>query len=188
MREAVRVSRYAIVSVFFEGFRRRNPGAVVNAVVSLLATYLPAVVEWRYGVEFRPWQRLYLNAGVLTHAVGMLGPYDDVWWWDHLTHTSSSTLLGGFILVRARQRGRDPRPRVLAGVIGVGALWELMEYTIHGVSRRVGLEPLLVSYGAEDTLLDLSFDLLGAILVLVFGDRLFSNLIRDDDSPADGRR
>lgn len=179
-REAVRASRYALLWVFLAGFRRRNPGAVVNAVVSLVATYLPVLVEWRYDVEFRPWQRLYLNAGMLTHAVGMLGPYDDVWWWDHLTHTYSSSLLGGLIFVRARRRGRDPRPRVLVGVLGVGVLWELVEYIIHVVSRHVGLEPLLVSYGAEDTLLDLVFDLLGAILVLVFGDRLFSNLVRDD--------
>jgi hypothetical protein len=185
-REAARASRYAILGVFVAGIRRGNPGAVVNALVSFVATYLPGVVEWRYGVEFRPWQRLYLNAGMLAHAVGMLGPYEDVWWWDHVTHTSSSTLLGGFVHVRARRRGRDPRPRVLAGVLGVGALWEAMEYVIHGVSRRVGLEPLLIPYGREDTLLDLVFDLLGALLVLAFGDRLLPNLVRQDGRASDG--
>ena len=184
--EAARASRYAILGVFVAGIRRRNPGAVVNALVSFLATYLPRVVEWRYGVEFHPWQRLYLNVGMLAHAVGMLGPYEDVWWWDHVTHTCSSTLVGGFVHVRARRRGRDPRPRVLAGVLGVGVFWETVEYVIHGVSRRVGLEPLLVPYGTEDTLLDLVFDLLGALLVIAFGDRFLSNLLREDDRESGG--
>jgi len=185
-REAARASRYAILGVFVAGIRRGNPGAVVNALVSFVATYLPRVVEWRYGVEFQPWQRFYLNAGMLAHAVGMLGPYEDVWWWDHVTHMCSSTLLGGFVHVRARRRGHDPRPRVVGVVLCVGVLWELMEYAIHGVSRRVGLEPLLIPYGPEDTLLDLVFDLLGAVLVLAFGDRLLPNLLRKDDRESDG--
>jgi hypothetical protein len=158
----------------------------VNALVTFTATYLPGVVEWRYGVSFRPWQRLYLNVGMLAHAVGMLGPYDDTWWWDHVTHTCSSTLLGGLIHARARQEGRDPSPRVLAGVLCGGVLWELVEYAIHGVSRRVGLEPLLIQYGREDTLLDLAFDLLGALLVLAFGDRLLPNLGGGEDRGSSG--
>jgi hypothetical protein len=180
-REATRASRYAILGVFVAGIRRRNPGAVVNALVSFVATYLPRVVEWRYGVEFRPWQRLYLNVGMLAHAVGMLGPYDDVWWWDHVTHAYSSTLLGGFVHLRARRRGRDPRPHVLGVVLCVGVLWELMEYAIHGVCRRIGLEPLLIPYGREDTLFDLVFDLLGALLVIALGGRLLP-----DESGEDG--
>ena len=178
--EAGRAVRYAILGVLVSGVRRRDPSAVVNATVSFCATYLPVVVEWRYDVEFRPWQRLYLSVGMLTHAVGMLGPYDDTWWWDHVTHTHSSTLVGGLIHVVARRGGRDPRSRVLGGVLVAGVLWEIMEYVIHGVSRRVGLEPLLVPYGAEDTLQDLFFDLLGALLVLAFANRLLSNLVRDD--------
>ena len=56
-----------------------------------------------------------------------------------------------------------------------------------GVSRRVGLEPLLIPYGSEDTLFDLLFDLVGALLVLGFADRLLGNLVRDDDpTPSDG--
>jgi hypothetical protein len=173
--------RAAIVAVFVVGIRRRNPGAVANAVIALAGTYLPDVVERRYSVEFHPWQRVYSQTAMLTHAIGMLGPYDDVWWWDHLTHTHSATLLGGLVHVVARRRGRDPRPRVLAGIVGLGALWELLEYVIHVVSRRVGLEPVLVSYGRIDTLLDLVFNVLGAFLTLALGDRLLGNLVGRDD-------
>lgn len=180
-REAECGIRYAIVGVFVAGFQRRNPGAVVSAVVALAATRLPGLVERQYDVEFRPWQRLYAETAMLTHAVGMLGPYDDVWWWDRLAHTHSSTLLGGIIHAAARRRGRDPTPRVLVGVVGSGLLWEFLEYAVHSVSRRVGLDPLLVAYGPDDTFFDLVYNLLGALLVVAFGDRLLRNFDRRDD-------
>lgn len=180
-RTVERAIRYAILAVFGLGFRQRNPGAVVNAVVAFAVSYVPDFVEHLFGVEFRPWQRVYTVTAMLAHAVGMLGPYDNTRWWDHVTHTLSATLFGGFVHAAANRRGRDPRPRVLAATIVVGVLWEFMEYATHAVSRRLGIEPLLVPYSTSDTLLDLCFDLLGALLVLAFGDRLLRNFTRDAD-------
>lgn len=172
--------RWGLVAVFGEGVRRRDPGAVVNGVVSLAATYLPDLAESRYNVEFRPWQRVYAAVAMLAHAVGMLGPYDDTWWWDHVTHTISATLFSGVVHVAANRRGHDPRPRVLAAIAVGGVLWELLEYAIHAASRRVGIEPVLVSYSARDTLVDLVFNVVGALLVLAFGDRLLGNFTGQD--------
>ncbi|SFS95738.1 hypothetical protein [Halostagnicola kamekurae] len=175
-RSMERGIRYALVSVLIAGVRRRNPGAVVNAAVAAIGTYLPDVVERVFDVELRPWQRLYVDTAMITHAVGMLGPYDEVWWWDHLTHTHSATILGGAVFAISRRRGSDPRPRVIAAVAALGLLWELLEYAIHVVARRAGVEPILVTYGAKDTALDLIFDLVGAFLVLAFGDRILGDL------------
>ena len=177
-RETERGIRYAILAVFVVGFRRRNVGAVVNAVVAIAATYLPGVVEAHYDVEFLPWQRVYTATAMFTHAVGMLGPYEEIGWWDHLTHTHSATILGGLVHVAARRRDRDPRPRVLAVVVCLGVLWELMEHTIRAVATRLGLEPILITYGKKDTFFDLCFNVLGAFLVLAFGDRLLRNFQR----------
>jgi len=174
-REAERGIRYGIVAVFVVGLRRRNLGAVVNAVAALVLSYLPGVAERLFDVELQAWQRLYTVTALLNHAVGMLGPYEEVWWWDHLTHAHSASVLGGVVHALARRRGRDPRPRVLAVVVGLGVLWELVEYVIHAAFRRVGLEPILVPYGRRDTLFDLLFDLVGALLVLALGDRLLDN-------------
>lgn len=182
-REAERGIRYAILAVFVVGVRRRDPGSVFNAIVALAATYLPGAVEHRYDVTLRPWQRTYLSTAMLTHAVGMLGPYDDIWWWDHVTHTHSATILGGVTFAAARRRGRDPRPRVVAVVACAGVLWELAEYGIHATATRLGFEPLLVSYGKTDTFFDLVFDLVGALLVLVLGDSLLENMTPVDESP-----
>jgi VanZ family protein len=176
-----RAIRTGIAVFFAEGLRKRSPGAVVNALVAFGGAHLPAILERRPTVKLRPWQRIYVETAMLTHAAGMLGPYDDIWWWDHLTHIHSSTVLGGLIHVRSRRLGVDPKPRVVTGVVTMGVLWEVMEYIVHVASRRVGLEPILVSYGKTDTLLDLVSNLVGAVLVLVFGDALLGNLLRPEN-------
>ncbi|WP_245998523.1 hypothetical protein [Halalkalicoccus subterraneus] len=169
--------RYGIVSVFVVGIRRRDPGAIVNAVLAFVAASLPDAIEHWHDVEFRPWQRVYASIAMLLHAVGMLGPYDDIWWWDHLTHTFSATLLSGIVYTASRNRGRDPQADVIGAVVGLGTLWELMEYLLHALANRLGFEPVLVAYGPIDTALDLVFDLLGAVLVLVVGDSALENFL-----------
>ncbi len=179
-RTAKRGLRYALVTVFIVGVRQRKPGAVANALLAALGTYVSDVVEHRYDIELQAWHHLYIDSAMVTHAVGMLGPYDDIRWWDHLTHTHSATILGGAVFAISRRRGRDPCPRVIAVVALVGVLWELAEYAIHSVANRLGVEPILVTYGRTDTALDLLFDLVGALLVLAFGDRVLGDL-----APAD---
>lgn len=171
----------ATLAVFVEGLRQRNPNAVANAALMVLATYLPDIAEGRYGIEFRPWQRVYTAVTMFAHAVGFLGPYEETWWWDHVTHVLSATLLGGFVHVAAHRRGHDRDRAVLASIIGGGLLWEGLEYAIHRVSHRLGVEPLLVHYGPRDTVKDLLFNLFGALLVLGFGDRLLGNFTGSAD-------
>lgn len=173
--------RCATLFVFVEGLRERNLNAVVNAAFMFTATYLPDIAEGKYNIDFQPWQRAYTEMTMLAHAVGFLGPYDDIWWWDHLTHTLSATLLGGFVHVAAHRRDRSPKRDVLTAIVGGSLLWESMEYAIHGLSNRLGIEPVLVYYGPRDTLGDLLFNLLGALLVIVLGDRFLQNFIRNID-------
>jgi hypothetical protein len=56
----------------------------------------------------------------------------------------------------------------------------IVEYAVHTV-KRLGLEPVLVSYGTKETVLDLGFNLISALLVLGFGDRILkiSRPVRD---------
>ncbi|MGM0397475.1 MAG: hypothetical protein ACQEQY_00645 [Halobacteriota archaeon] len=176
-----RVIRMGLAAIVVEGIRKRNPGVVVNGLLAFQGAFLPPHLERRFGVEFRPWQRIHVETAMVTHAFGMLGPYDDIWWWDHLTHIHSSTLLGGLIHVHSRRSDEDPRQRIITGTAIMGILWEIMEYIIHAVSRRIGLEPILVSYSARDTALDLVFNLVGAVLVLLFGDTLLGNLVRREN-------
>lgn len=96
-----------------------------------------------------------------------------------ISHTHSATLLSGIVYAVSRRRGRDPRLDVIGVVACVSVLWELMEYVSHVITSRLGSEPILVTYS--------TFDLLGAVLVLVFADQLLENFIADTtQSPSAG--
>jgi len=172
--------RYAIIAVFIIGIRQRNPGAVVNAVLAYFGTCVPDIVERESAIEFRPWQRLYVATAMLLHAIGMLGPYDDIRGWDHVTHTLSASIVGGATFVAAKRRGKDPLRPTLGSVITLGVLWEITEYLIHATANRLGVNPILVFYSRKDTVLDLVFNLVGAFLVIVFGNRYLANLLESD--------
>lgn len=169
----------ATLAVLVYGLRRRNPNAVANAALAFAASFLPDVAETLFDVEFRPWQQVYAEGAMLAHAVGFLGPCEHTWWWDHLTHVSSATLVGGFVHVATARRGREPGPAVLAAVVVGGVLWEAVEYAIHRTSDRAGVDPFLVYYGPRDTIVDLGFDLVGALLVIAFGDHFLRNFAGD---------
>lgn len=168
-----------IAAVFVAGVRRLNPSVVVNACLSAVFALLPSVIERSHGVAFRPGQRLWISTAALVHAVGMLGPYDRIWWWDKLAHTLSGVVVAGTAdvyfqrvvvdVVDGPDRGRVRAWFVVGVTLGFGLVWELVEYGIHVLADRFGFEPMLVHFGRFDTAADLLFDVLGAGLVVAFG-------------------
>lgn len=66
---------------------------------------------------------------------------------------------------------------VFSCTLGLGLLWELLEYLIHVTRARFGIAPALVHYGRLDTALDLVFDAVGAAVVVSFGPHLLENVV-----------
>lgn len=182
----------AIVAVLLEAVRRRHVPAAFNAVLALGVALLPAfgsllsTLGTIGDVSYGPALPLWLGVAGFLHAFGMLGAYDQVWWWDHLTHTVSASLLAalvyaGLIVAAAHSSGAwIPDGGVwavtLALVFVVGVLWELIELGARLLAEYLELEPMLVHYGRYDTVLDLGFDLVGALLVVTFDIRVFVGL------------
>lgn len=182
----VRVVQACIVGILLEGVRRRDPGVATNGLAGLLFALTPRFLESLYDVPLRPWQRLWISASAMVHSLGMLGPYDRTWWWDHVTHTLTSVVVAGATDVVYRAERRRPggstlpfrsRAATIVGVtLGFGLVWEALEYGSHAVADRLDFQPLLVHYGPQDTAVDLAFDLLGAGLVIWLGDSALSNV------------
>lgn len=193
LRAANRVLHLAIVATLLEGARRRDPRVTVNGIASLGFAALPSHIESRYGARVRPWQRTWVSAAALIHALGTLGPYDRIDWWDRLAHALSGVVVAAAADVAIQAAAMDGRrapvsPRLrstfVAGVtLGLGVLWELLEYGIHATADRTGIQPLLVHYGRLDAVGDVVFDLLGAALVILFGRRTLADVA---ESIADG--
>ena len=105
----------------------------------------------------------------------MLGPYDTVARWDHLTHAVSAgfvaaVVYGGALV--ALGPGAAAAATVLA-TLAVGIVWELLELVARAAGERLDVPPVLVVYGWRDTLVDLGVDGLAAVAVVLLDVRLF---------------
>lgn len=186
---AIALVQAGIVVVLLVGVRRQNVPAVVNAIASFCAALLPQLVETslRYflgiSVHFESVIALWIAVAGLLHAIGMLGPYDTVWWWDYLTHGLSAGLVAavifaGLIVTSRQAAGLAAAPSVVAlatvaFTFAVGVFWELIELTAREIGERFDVEPVLVHYSWRDTVSDLLVDA-GAAVVVVGADlRLF---------------
>ncbi|MFC7138146.1 hypothetical protein ACFQRB_20070 [Halobaculum litoreum] len=162
---------------------------MVNALFALVLALLPFVLPGAVApavaetVRAVPELPLWVGLAGLLHVVGMLGWYDTVWWWDHLTHTVSAALLtalvyaGLLVVARADPVAALTGPGVGVVAVGfvfaVGVFWELVELMARDLSERLDIEPVLVHYGWRDTGFDLVFDVVGAVLVVATDLRVF---------------
>lgn len=179
----------AIVGTLLIGLRRENVSAVVNAAVAFVTTLVPVLVETVLGsavaggLVVGPALPLWIATAGLLHSIGMLGLYESTSWWDHLTHAVSAALVAALvyagIIVTVRH---SPGGDIARGVIvvitlvftgAVGTFWEVIELVARDVGDRYGIEPILVHYGWRDTVFDLGFDFLGALVVLLLDFQLF---------------
>ena len=106
--------------------------------------------------------------------------YELIWWWDAGLHASSGLLFGivGFLLVYVLNENEridiNLRPRFVAlfaftFAMAVGALWEVFEFAMDQAFGLQMQKPRLGDpSGLTDTMWDLSFDALGAVLISAF--------------------
>ncbi len=165
----------AIVLVAVAALRRGNVSAAVNAAAAFGAGLLPVWLAVAGPVAGT--LPLWMAAAGLLHSVGMLGLYETVWWWDHLTHTVSAALVGALayaaLSVQPPALPLGPGALTVLFVAAVGVFWELIELVAREAGERFGVEPVLVYYGPTDTAFDLAFDLVGAVLVVTLDLSLF---------------
>lgn len=173
------------------GVRRRNASIAANALVALAATFLPALVEYGLftvrgvAVSVDGIVAFWIAVAGFLHMLGMFGLYENgsTWWWDHVTHLVSAAFVaavvyGGVHGIARASPGLDPPAAIVAGLtllstLAVGVFWELLELVVHRYSRELGVEAVLIPYGRRDTALDLVFDVVGALLVVVLDVRTF---------------
>jgi hypothetical protein len=177
-RLAVLALQVGLLGVLAVGLAGGSASVTVHAALSLLVTLLPAVLRRDFRIHVDVELALFVTVAVFLHAVGMLGLYDDVWWWDHLTHTLSAMVVAGagYTVFRAVDEHSDavevPRRRlsvyVFAFTMAMGLLWEGLELGARVASEALGIGVIWVHYGPTDTVLDLAFDAVGALIVALF--------------------
>ncbi len=168
-----------LVAIVVYGLVERQPKAITNGTLALVISFLPALFERDGRVTLDPWLSLWITAAVFFHTLGSAGLYAQIDWWDHLTHAFSATLVAGigYTTVRTIQLHSDgvhlpdrfAFVYILLFVIAFGVVWELFEYGLDVVADLTGLTMPLSQLGLEDTVVDLMFNTLGALVVATFG-------------------
>lgn len=181
-----RVMQILLVVIILIGVYVGNTGIIVNGLVGLLVTFLPAFLKKKHDLVMDPALVLWITSAVFLHALGTvalpgsLSFYRTLSWWDHMTHALSSSVVaaGGYVAVRALDKYNDEiyLPRkfmfafILVFVLAFGVIWELIEFGISGIADILGSETVLTQYGLEDTMKDIVFNTAGGILVAIFGE------------------
>ncbi|WP_396612183.1 hypothetical protein ACH9L7_02540 [Haloferax sp. S1W] len=193
-RQLSRAMQVILIGLVFIGLDRGNLGIVINAAVGLGVTYLPAILERDYRIPMDAGLTLWISSAAFLHALGTVGfPgsetsfYAGIWWWDHLTHALSSSVVAGagYATVRALDEHTDAiylPPRfmfvfILLFVLAFGVFWEVIEFAISGVAALAGTGSVLTQYGPNDTLLDLVFDAIGGLIVAIWGTAHLSDVV-----------
>ncbi|MDS0294988.1 hypothetical protein [Halogeometricum luteum] len=203
--QLVRLLQAVMVGILVVGLLARNSGVIVNAAVGLLVTFLPAYLERNYAFTMNVGLVLWITVAMFLHAFGtlplpmldFLSPYSATWWWDHMTHALSSSLVAGvaYATVVALDEHSEfvhMPPKflfvfMLLFVLAFGVVWELLEFYISVAAALVGSDSVLTQYGLEDTVLDLFYNSVGGLVVAVFGSAHLSGISRELAERLDAR-
>ncbi|MFT4930791.1 MAG: hypothetical protein ACI91T_000664 [Natronomonas sp.] len=206
-RQLARLLETALVGMFFIGLYLGKVGIIVNAGIGVAVTQLVPVLERDYGIPMDPALTLWITAAVFLHGLGtiplpvewvsIVGPvpaggdrvslYSSGGVWDHVTHTVSASVVAavGYATTRALDEHTEDihiPPRflfvfVIQFVIAFGVLWEVLEFALGGLGGVLGGANVLTQYGIEDTMMDLLFDVAGAIIVGLWGTAHLTDVV-----------
>jgi len=189
-----RAMQVGLVGLFAVGVAEGNTGVIVNTAVAFGVSLLPAYLERDYDFPLNAGLTLWITTAVFLHALGTVGIpftpgnfYQNLPWWDKVTHTLSSSIVAaaGYITARAFDEHSEAvrlTPRfmfafILIVTLAFGVFWEVIEFVIGEASARFGTGTVLTQYGLGDTMLDLVFDTVGAILVAVWGTAYLTDVV-----------
>ena len=175
-----------LVGIVVYGVVAGAPKAITNGTIALLVTFIPAVLERNYKIPLDPWLGVWITAAVFFHTLGSARFYEQIWWWDHLTHSLSASLVAGvgYTAIRAVDLHSDEiriPPRfafvfILIVVIAFGVIWELFEFGLDIIADETGIAMPLAQHGLDDTVLDSMYNTLGALVVATFGQAHLSGV------------
>ncbi|SHH32723.1 hypothetical protein SAMN05443636_2316 [Halobaculum gomorrense] len=190
------------------GLWKGNTGVVVNGAVAFAITFVPAALEREFDLPMDAGLTLWVTSAVFLHALGVVGipgvvesfysETSPIPFYDHLTHALSASVVAavGYTVARGVDEHSDAvyLPSrfmfafILLFVAAFGVFWEVIEFAIGGAAATLGSGSVLTQYGLDDTIYDLIFDLVGAVIVAVWGTAHLTDVVGAVTERLDRRR
>lgn len=185
--------RYAIISMqaglllmIIIGILKKDLSTTTNATTGLAISFVPFIITRKFNIKYDTGLVLWLTLAIFLHAAGTLVFYDNIARWDNITHALSASVVAaaGYTLIRAIDIYVDEiyiPPKVLfilllLFVMATGVVWEIIEFISDEVTAALGFQAILAQHGIHDTMVDLIFDMVGAIMVAAWGTAYLSKI------------
>ncbi len=185
-RRLTRGMQILLGAIVVYGILYGQPKAITNGGLGLFVTFVPALVERNYDIPLDPWLGVWITSAVFLHTLGSAWFYAQIIWWDHLTHALSASLIAGagYTTLRAIDLHSDEIQIpsrfafvfIFVVVLAFGVVWELFEFGLDIVADETGISMPLAQYGLDDTVLDLMYNSVGALIVATFGQAHLSGV------------
>ena len=195
-RQLVRALQLGIVATIGVGLLELDLAIVLTGVFSLGVTFIPAILQRDPHVSMDVGLVLWISTTVFLHTLGTAFLYGESFWWHNVTHTVSGSLVAaiGYGTFRGideytsavRFPSRFMFVLILLFVVSVGVLWEIMEFATDGFMLALGADPVLAQHGLDDTMTDMLFNTLGAIVVATWGTAYLTGFVTDIRQQIDG--
>lgn len=183
---ATRIMQVILFMLLIAGIILKDLSTTINATAGLTLTFVPYFITRKYDIPHDTGLTLWITFAVFLHLIGTFAFYDNILRWDNITHALSACVVAaaGYTLIRAIDIYVDEiyiPPKVLflfilLFILATGVLWEILEFTSDELTSRLGYEAILAQHGIHDTMIDLVFDILGAILAATWGTAYLSDI------------
>jgi len=183
---ATRVMQAGLFILLIVALYIRDLPTALNAIAGIAITFVPSFITRKYNIPLDPGLTLWITLAIFMDALGTFAFYENVARWDNITHALSASVIAaaGYALIRAIDIYTDeiyiPSKMlflfILLFVLATGVIWEIMEFLTDELAAELGYKAVLVQHGINDTMIDMSFNLLGAILAATWGAAYLSDI------------
>src|SRR3989338_1264982 len=168
-----------LIVAFIGALMQQNWVSMIFILVIAALIFLPTVIGRLSKIDIPV--ALEIFAVLFIYATLFLGEVKDYYvkypWWDTLWHTSSGLAFGilGFIILYVIYKSGKIKASTkivamfaFAFALAIGALWEIVEYTLD-ITLGTSMQTVVNGSGLADTMKDLIVDSLGALFSSIMG-------------------
>lgn len=175
----IRGMQAILLTMTLVGLYQVNVRMIFSSLIPLAASFAPAAIQRDAKATMDVGIVLWVTAAAFLHAIGTYGFYDAITGFDHLTHAFSATVVAGtgYGIVRAIDTHAENVHLqdeiifafILIFTMAFGVIWEVGEFFAGIIGDMTGHGAVLIQYGIDDTMKDMTFNMVGAVLIAVWG-------------------